>query len=184
MTEALGIYRPAGPVAIHEGTLARLEDLTGYGGRILPVRTLPTKDEDLPAACVHHNGEQLRPDGDANAGPPRFGHTLNLLISLVARADSAFVLQGAQRRSMEEVKETLFTDSSWLNLFEAIESVNCTYHWPRQEEVLLCEARLELMLFYRSAWPPVALNPLDEVDVTFQLTPAADAVTYKYTIPE
>ena len=182
MSLAPGIYYPEGPLAIRDGTHARLTDITGIR-EVLKTRTLPTKDDELPVICVAHGGENGRADGDANVGAPKFINDLRLLITVVDLATSDLVLDAGIARKVEEIKQTLFTDSTWLALFEALESFSVSYHFPREAEIVLCEARIELTVITRSAWPPVALNPLEEIETTFQLTPAADPVIIINEVP-
>lgn len=175
MSLAPGIYYPEGPLAIRDGTHARLQDITGVK-EVLKTRTLPTKDDQLPIICVAHGGENGRADGDANVGAPKFLSDLRLLITVVDLATSDLVLDAGITRKVEEIKQTLFTDSSWLELFEALESFSVSYHFPREAEIVLCEARLELTVSYRSNWPPYAINDLRQVETTFQLTETADKI--------
>jgi hypothetical protein len=182
VTLAPGIYYPQGPIAIRDGTHARLEDITGVR-EVFKTRTLPTKDDDLPIICVAHGGESGRPNGDNNAGAPKFINDLKLLITVVDIATSDLALDAGIARMVEEIKQTLFTDTSWLELFEAIDGFSVSYHFPREAEVLLCEARMELTLVYRSDWPPYAINPLEQVETTFQLTETADPVEIISEIP-
>lgn len=183
MSLAPGIYYPEGPLAIRDGTHARLTDIAGVK-EVLKTRTLPTKDDQLPVICVAHGGENARADGDANVGAPKFLNDLRLLITVVDLATSDLVLDAGITRKVEEIKQTLFTDSTWLDLFEALESFAVSYHFPREAEIVLCEARLELTVSYRSNWPPFAINPLEEIETTYQLTETADPVTMINEVPE
>jgi hypothetical protein len=143
---------------------------------VLKTRTLPTKDDQLPIICVAHGGENGRADGDANAGAPHFLNDLRLLVTVVDLATSDLVLDAGITRKVEEIKQTLFTDTSWLELFEAIESFAVSYHFPREAEIVLCEARIELTVSYRSAWPPFAINPFKEMVTTVQLPAPAHPI--------
>lgn len=183
MTLAPGIYYPQGPIAIRDGTHARLEDITGVK-YVLKTRTLPTKDDQLPVICVAHGGESGRANGDNNVGAPKFINDLKLLITVVDVATSDLVLDAGIARMVEEIKQTLFTDTGWLELFEAIDGFSVSYHFPREAEVLLCEARIELTLVYRSDWPPFVENTLTEVDVTFKLTATGDTITEVISLEE
>lgn len=176
MSLAPAIYYPEGPVAIRDGTHLRLEDITGIK-QVFKTRTLPTKDDQLPIICVAHGGENGRADGDANVGAPKFVNDLRLLITVVDLATSDLVLDAGITRKVEEIKQTLFTDSSWLNLFEALESFAVSYHFPREAEIILCEARIELTVTYRSDWPPFVINSLEQIVTTLQLGPTADPIT-------
>jgi hypothetical protein len=182
VTLAPAIYYPHGPIAIRDGTHARLEDITGVK-HVLKTRTLPTKDDDLPVICVAHGGETGRALGDNNVGAPKFINELKLLTTLVDIATSDLVLDAGIARKVEEIKETLFTDTTWLELFEAIDGFSVTYHFPRKADVLLCEARMELTLVYKSDWPPYETNWLEQGETTFQLTETADPVEIISEIP-
>lgn len=182
MTLAPGIYYPEGPIAIRDATHARLTDITGVR-KVLKTRTLPTKDDQLPVICVAHGGETGRADGDANVGAPKFISELKLLITVVDLATSDLVLDAGITRKVEEIKQTLFTDSTWLDLFEALESFSVSYHFPREAEIVLCEARLELTVSYRSNWPPYVVTWLTEIDTTVQLGGNADPITIINEVP-
>lgn len=181
MSLAPAIYYPEGPLVIRDATHLRLEDITGIRN-VLKTRTLPTEDDQLPIICVAHGGENGRPDGDANAGAPKFINELHLLITVVDLATSDLALDAGITRKVEEIKQTLFTDSTWLALFEAIESFSVSYHFPREAAIVLCEARIDLAVSYRSNWPPFAINALTEIDTTYALTPTADPVTIITTV--
>lgn len=182
MSLAPGIYYPQGPLVIRDATHARLADIAGVK-EVLKVRTLPTKDDDLPIICVAHGGENGRPNGDANVGSPSFINDLKILITLVDLATSDLALDAGIARKVEEIKQTLFTDSTWLALFESLESFSVSYHFPREAEIMLCEARLELTIITRSDWPPVELNPLEQVETTIQLPSPADPIVYINEVP-
>jgi hypothetical protein len=169
------IYYPEGPLAIRDGTHTRLQDIVGVK-HVFKTRTLPTKDDQLPIICVAHGGENGRADGDANVGSPHFLNDLKLLITVVDLATSDLALDAGITRKVEEIKQTLFTDSSWLELFEALESFSVTYHFPREAEVVLCEARIELTVTYRSNWPPVALKTLNQIVTTIRLSETSDPI--------
>jgi hypothetical protein len=174
-------YFPDGPVAIRDATHDRLAKIGGIR-KVLKTRTLPTKDDQLPIICVAHGGENGRPEGDANAGEPKFISDLHLLITIVDRADSDLVLDAGIARKVEEIKRTLFTDPSWLALFEAIESFAVTYHFPREADIVLCEGRMDLTVSYRSHWEPAAFD-LEEIVTTLQVTSTADPITIVNEVP-
>jgi hypothetical protein len=182
MSLAPGTYYPAGPLDIRDATHERLQDITGVKA-VLKTRTLPTKDEQLPVICVAHGGENGRPNGDANAGPPAFNNDFHLLITVVDLATSDLVLDAGISLMVEEIKQTLFTDTTWLELFEGIEAFSVSYHFPREAEIVLCEARMELTVSFRSVWPPFVINPLEEIVTTIQLPAPADPIIYINEVP-
>ena len=182
MSLAPGIYYPEGPLVIRDGTHTRLQDITGVKA-VLKTRTLPTKDDELPIICVAHGGENGRPNGDANVASPSFINDLKILITVVDLATSDLALDAGISRMVEEIKQTLFTDSTWLALFEAIEGFSVSYHFPREAEVMLCEARVELTIVTRSDWPPYEINDLDEVKTTVQFPAPADPIIMINEVP-
>ena len=88
MTIGAPSYYPAGPIDIRDGTIARVKAMTGFAN-VFGNRVLPTKDSQMPFACVWHAGDRTEPNGDANTGVPSFDHTLLMAVSIVVRGRRA-----------------------------------------------------------------------------------------------
>lgn len=158
------VFLPAGPLAIRDGTLARVKAATGFANAWTQ-RPLPTKDEDLPFAIVWHGGDRTEPMGDANVGPPSFDHTLKLVVVVAVTAETPDGLDADVVAVTEAVRAALLTDPSWLALVEACTKADVGYAFPGDGQIPYARGLIEIEVTYRSEWPPAGGDDLDEVDV-------------------
>lgn len=165
MTIGTPTYFPAGPIAIRDGAVALLTAMPGLK-TVFAFRTLPTKPEHLPAACVYHAGDRTKPMGDANVGVPSFEHTLSLVVDVITAAPTEASLDSTVVPLVEAVKAALLTDPRWVNLIEACERVDTRYSYPKEGETFLCVGTVEFEVTFSSEWAPVAENDLREIAFT------------------
>ncbi|WP_158812059.1 hypothetical protein [Beijerinckia sp. L45] len=127
--------------------------------------TKPIKEYNLPLAVVYNAGERTSPMGDANAGQPKFDHRLSLIIDIIAADTSDLNVDADIVTFVEAVKMTLLSDTSWLELFEAVEHVDVSYSYPKDGEDYIAQGQIEFELFFRSMWPPLTPNDFREATV-------------------
>lgn len=172
MAIGAGEYFPVSPIAIRDGTVTRLQTVPGLKG-VFKGRTIPMKDGAMPYACVWHAGDRTDPIGDANVGEPRFMHTLALAIDVVTSAPNEATLDTDIVTLVEAIKATLLTDTSWVELFEGIESFDTRYIYPPETNLFFVQAAVEVKVTFRSSWPPYAPNDFEQVQVTAKIPNAA-----------
>jgi hypothetical protein len=177
-------YFPASPIAIRDATYDRLKTIVGLKS-VLKAITKPIKDYNLPIACVYNAGERTEPLGDANCGEPRFAHRLHLGIDVICTATSEAGLDNDIIAYVEQIKLTLLSDTSWLEMFEAIERVDVSYAYPKETSDYLVQGMIEIELFFRSSWEPVAPNDFRSVTVQINTgtAPYDNPVYTQYEIP-
>ena len=157
-------FWPAAPIAIRDGTASRLV-ATNLFAHVFTARTQPTKDDQLPVACVWHAGERTQADGDPNTGAPGFVHTLTLAIDVLAKAGTEAALDADIVALVEQTRLALLTDSSWIALFEGIDRCDTRYSYPKETNDFLVQALIEIEVTLRSRWAPVTPNDLRSVAV-------------------
>lgn len=157
-------YYPASPIAIRDGTVTRLQAL-GLFSNVFKARTQPTKDDQLPLACVWHAGERTQPNGDANTGAPSFLHTLTLAVDVMTKAGSEADLDTEILALIEQTRAALMTDLTWVGLFEGIERCDVRFAYPKETNNFFVQAILEIEVTFRSIWQPLTPNDLTEVAV-------------------
>ena len=162
MTIGAPTFFPAGPIAIRDGTVSRIQAIPGFI-KVYPFRTLPTKDENLPAACVWHAGERTDPWGDDNVGAPSFNHALTLAVDIVTAAPSETSLDASVVPLVEAVRATLLTDPTWVNLSEGVRRCDVRYSYPKETDTFLAVGTIEFEVTFRSTWEPYLPNTLTNV---------------------
>ena len=129
MTVGTPTFYPAGPIQIRDGTAARVKAMSGFAN-VYSQRVLPTKDTQMPFACVWHAGDRTEPWGDDNVGAPRFDHSLTMIVDVVIASTSQAALDAPIVDLVERLRATLLTDPTWVALFESCERCDATYEYP------------------------------------------------------
>ncbi len=162
-------YYPAGPIQIRDGTFDRVKVMTGFAN-VFKQRVLPTKDDQLPLACVWHGGDRTEPWGDANVGPPSFDHTLAIVVDIMTKAASQNALDAPIVDLVERLRATLLTDPTWVNLFEACSRCDVAYTYPGEGNFFYAKGTVTFELTFRSEWEPVIQTDFTEMDTTYPPT--------------
>ncbi len=186
MTIGAPIFYPAGPLEIRDGTASRLAAVPGLK-TVATQRTVPTKDDVLPAALVYHGGERTEPNGDDNVGAPSFFHELTLVVDLVAQAANDAALDTLIVGLAEATRATLLTDATWINLFEGIRRCDVRYAYAKETNAFMAQATVEFEVTFRSAWPPYAPNDFTSVAVNPNAVtqpPLGPAFSTQFDMPE
>jgi hypothetical protein len=114
--------------------------------------------EDLPILAVFILRESRVPDGDANAGEPRFQHRLHLGFSGAIAADD----QGQQfihlEQIMADIDDKLLTNVSFVSLVEGFESMDRKSQYAIMGETTLAEIQIEMVVSFRTFWPPAVTD--------------------------
>ncbi|MCJ2102452.1 hypothetical protein [Methylobacterium sp. E-046] len=167
---------------IRDGIVERLRALPG-----LPVMTLRTQpvpqlqEDELPGLLVVIMGETLSPDGDANAGPPRFEADIMIGISLVEGYDTPERIDGDIDEMITLIETALLTDPTFVRgvdpskpeddperypLFEAVTRLQRRRLFPQDGETYLGELRVEITFTKRVSFEPVIPDVLEHVVIT------------------
>eukprot|EP01037_Dinobryon_pediforme_P017838 gene17838-18066_t len=175
----------------------------GQGGAELVLKTLsgyklfsrePAPDlaaEDLPRVAVFILSENLVPDGDANAGEPKFEATTTIGISVVRGFTDPATLDGQIDTDVDAIENLLLTDSTFIGWgagvpvpFESISGITRRRQYPQNGETYFLELRLEIQFLTRVSYAPVINDLLTEIDVTVKPDDlSATPVLAKFMLP-
>ena len=155
---------PSSPVQIRDATWERLKAIPEFV-KVYKVLTYPTTDAELPVLCIAILTDRASSDGQGNQSTPHFTHTFSLAVSIIAAAESAWVLDASITDLAEEMRERLLTDAEWVNASEGIESFVTDTRYPQEGATPLCEVRTTFNLTTRSVWEPVEPNRFMEIDI-------------------
>ncbi|RAI34767.1 hypothetical protein [Rhodoplanes roseus] len=128
--------------------------------------------DQLPALTVIVADGESSPDGDGNAGEPRFVEDDTIGIAVTRAVDDTAVAEGAIAAEIEAIKDRLFTDPTFVNfgpgsLFESIVKVKRRWLFPPAGETYFVELRLEITFRGRTSYPPVVRDDYRELAVTY-----------------
>ena len=140
--------------------------------------------DELPGLLVVIMGESLTPDGDANAGPPRFEAQITIGISIVEGFESPEQLDGDIDEKITLIETALLTDPTFVRgldpskprghpdrepFFEAIERIQRRRLFPQDGETYFTEARLEIVFVKRVQYDPAVLDRYAKTVLTARL---------------
>lgn len=174
-------------IAIRDAIIERINtDYSDYK-KVLKTPVPQLQPDQLPILSVFVMNGTDTPDGDSNAGEPRFLSDDTIGISVVRGFDDPDVLDGTIADEIEAIKDTLFCDQTFVTfgataLFESIERVARRWSFPQNGETYFVECRLEITFRGRVSYPPRVIDDLEGIDVTYRPTaqtasPSADRRT-------
>lgn len=121
---------------------------------------------DLPTLGVFIMRERRRADGDENAGEPRFIHELTLGFSGAENLETDKVgALATLEETMSLVDDALLTDPRFVNLTEGVLSMDRQSQYSKVGETSLAEIRVEMVLKFRTRYPPVIPDDLETIHV-------------------
>ena len=142
-------------------------------------RMLSVQHQLLPYLGVYIIDETMLPDGDANAGMIRFSHTLRIGFSAIIANNDQVIAEQVADAAFWRIMNRLWPDQNIMNLFETtnpdntrIESVTRgvrrhVFGTPAlNNETPVAELQYDVAVFFRTGWPPVITDTLDEIDIT------------------
>lgn len=170
---------------IRDAITERLRDLPWLALNAVQNQPLPQLQADeLPGLLVVIMGESLTPDGDANAGPPRFEAQVTIGISLVEGFASPERLDGDVDEKITLIETALLTDPTFVRgldpskprgdpdrepFFEAIERIQRRRLFPQDGETYFSELRLEIVFAKRVQYDPAVLDRYERTELTARL---------------
>jgi hypothetical protein len=142
-------------------------------------KMLSVQPQLLPYLGVYIIDENMVPDGDANAGHIRFSHTLRIGFSvMIANNDQVIAEQGVDA-AWWKIMNRLWPDQHIMNLLNSSNPDNTRIEGVTRgvrrhvfgtaglnNETPLAELQYDVSIFYRTGWPPIITDTLDEIDVT------------------
>lgn len=141
--------------------------------RLNPMAQLQPKD--LPCIAVYIVREQRNPDSQANMAEPRFLHRLTLGISAAVAVDTGKLqLMPDVEQWLADLDDLLLSDGTWVQLSEGVEQMDRQSQIAKQGETTLYEIRVEMILSFRSYWPPRVLDDLLRVHLETRYPDGAD----------
>jgi len=113
--------------------------------------------------------ELMSPDGDANAGEPRFVHDLSIGLSgAIAITDSGAQLI-ALDTLMNDLCTKLLSDTDFIAMIEGVNGIDRRLSFTKDSETPLAEIQVEMRVGFRSNWPPLVVDDLQTIHVTSAL---------------
>jgi len=189
---------------IRDGALARLKKLPFFTGfktfRRSPMHVM--QGDEMPLAAVFLLPEMMEPDGDANAGEPRFIHSAQFGFSIVIINNDDDTQENELDAAFWSIMNGLLTDASFL--------INCSpyptsqpikiegitrisrqhvYGTIGKSETPIAELRMQMTITYRTNWPPVVKDDLKVIHVKTAFPIEGDTastlqVETEYDIPQ
>ena len=142
-------------------------------------RMLRVQPDLLPYLGVYIIDETMLPDGDANAGMIRFSHTLRLGFSVMIANNDQVVAEQQIDAAWWRIMNRLWPDQNIMNLLNSsnpdntrIESVTRGVRRhvfgtaALNNETPVAELQYDVALFFRTDWPPIITDMLDEIDIS------------------
>ena len=148
-------------------------------------RMLSVQPQLLPYLGVYIIDETMLPDGDANAGCIRFSHTLRIGFSvMIANNDQVVAEQGVDA-AWWRIMNRLWPDQYIMNLLGTMNPHTGTENPDNtriegitrgvrrhvfgaaglNNETPLAELQYDVSIFYRTDWPPIITDDLEEIDI-------------------
>jgi hypothetical protein len=150
-------------LAIREAIFVRMQTLPGYAKyrRVLTPQIHPT---DLPCLSVSIVSEVMSPDGDENAGEPRFISDTVIGISVVRGFADPVALDGQVDIDVDTIEQKLLTDPTFVRfgpsaLFEGVTQITRRRLYPFEGETYFLELRLEMSFRSRVDFEPQITSP-------------------------
>jgi hypothetical protein len=149
----------------------------GYACR--KTRMLRVQADLLPYLGVYIIDETMLPDGDANAGHVRFSHTLRIGFSVVIANNDQVAAELQIDAAWWRIMNRLWPDQDIMNLLKSSNPDNTIIEGVTRgsrrhvfgaaalnNETPLAELQYDVSIFFRTGWPPIITDTLDEIDIT------------------
>jgi hypothetical protein len=161
-------------------------------------RMLVVQKQHLPYLGVYIVGDQMTPDGDANAGEPRLCHSLVIGYSVMIENNDPDAAEQTLDMALKRIQAVL-CDPYIMNVWdtynpqlsfgnpdntriESITRASRKHNWGSaglNNETAWAELQYEETIFYRENFPPVIPDDLREIAVTTTF-PGSDVTTQPY----
>lgn len=157
---------------IRDQIVARIGTLYAWK-TVRKVPTITTQNDQFPRLGVYLVRESENPDGDANAGVPRYLDDTVISISVMDNLSKPEVLEGSVDAMIDNIKNTLLEDYTFVSLADAsgnifldsIPNISRTYNFPNNGESYYIECRLQMTFRFNVKYDPILPNLLRTVMV-------------------
>jgi len=149
-------------------------------------KMLSVQHELLPYLGIYILDETMLPDGDGNAGMIRFSHTLRIGFSVMVANNDQVVAEQQIDAGYWRIMNRLWPDQYIMNLFDTmnphtgtgnpdntvIESIQRGVRrhvfgsTALNNETPVAEMQYEVSAFFRTTWPPIITDDLEEIDIS------------------
>ena len=142
-------------------------------------KMLSVQHQLLPYLGVYIIDETMLPDGDANAGHIRFSHTLRIGFSVMIANNDQVAAELQIDAAWWRIMNRLWPDQHIMNLLKSsnpdntiIESITrgSRRHVfgaaALNNETPLAELQYDVSMFFRTGWPPIITDDLEEIDIS------------------
>lgn len=152
---------------------------TAFGSTFKTYRKTPflqVQPNMLPLLAVYIMRERRSEDGQANQAEPKFIHqlTLGFAGAVHAETDNQNELN-ALEEAMTQLDYFLLSDPRFVNLTEGVLSMDRQGQYAKVGEITLFEIRVEMVVQFRSYWPPGVPDWLQTVHITAEFPDKAHA---------
>jgi hypothetical protein len=154
-------------------------------------RMLPVQPQFLPFIGVYIIDETMAPDGDANAGMIRFSHTLRIGFSVMLANNDQVALEQGIDAAFWRIMNRLWPDQYIMNLIDTHNPHTGTENPDNtrvegivrgtrrhvfgtaqlNNETPVGEMQYDVSIFFRTTWPPVITDDLEEINVRTGIKP-------------
>ena len=164
---------------IRDAIFTRVSTLTGYTKfQREPVPNIAPAD--VPVVTVFILSENLTPDGDPNAGAPKFEAIATIAVSVLRGFSDPVTLDGQIDVDLDAIENLLLSDPTFVGWgphvpvpFESVMGIRRQRIYHKDAEAYFIEARLEFQFLNRVYYPPNITTGLTEITVA---NPAAPTV--------
>lgn len=170
---------PASPAfLVRDGIISRIKLLPFFSGSPSPFtftknKNLPVQPQNIPLCGVYFINENSTPDGDANAGEPRFQTRVRYGLSIVILDNDADAGEYTLDLAYQAIVGGLFSDPTfYLNehfQIQGFELGNRTHSFGNsglEQETPFIELRLELVCHLGTIdYPPLVTDNLDLIRI-------------------
>jgi hypothetical protein len=191
------VFTNSSALQICGGILDRVKMLPIFrsaGFKYKSTPALPIQPEDIPLCGVYFLKEDMGPDGDANAGEPRFIHTVTTGFSVWIQNNDPEHIEDKLDRLFMSILQGLMTDytlyynDEWE--IEGFQRGSRTHHFGTvgsNNEMPIAELRFDLAFNFRTYWPPIVTAELRTIHVDIEPDGMTDEVLdigVRYDLPQ
>jgi hypothetical protein len=147
-------------------------------------KMLQVQPQLLPYLGVYIIDETMLPDGDTNAGHIRFNHTLRVGFSVMIANNDQVVAELQIDAAWWRIMHRLWPDQHIMNLLVSSNPDNTIVESITRgtrkhvfgtsglnNETPLAELQYDVSIFFRTGWPPIITDDLEEIDISTGVKP-------------
>jgi hypothetical protein len=151
--------------------------------------------EHLPYLGVYIADETMLPDGDANAHPPGFIHTLKVTFSVMVAHNDQDTAEMTLDAAWWRIMHRILADAKIMNVYFSSNPANTLIEGitrgtrrhvfgatGHNQQTPIAELRYEMSVTFRTFWPPIIIDDLLMIDVVTGVKSGddSDAMAQRY----